>query len=180
MAQRTPIDGYTLITFAHDESLMRIYLENPLALLPFQVESLENFFKRTVFYCENGTDIDLIAQKLKDGDISIIAYFYNNNQDYDYCGIFDDVFVGLHNALSDLLNISIINKYNRLSMGYDNDDYYYDDEEEENIAYEDLDEEITRAGENQDFQIPGKYSREDLTDLGRAVDKIFEDKEEDN
>ena len=78
---------------------------------------MEKFFKRSIFYCPDNTDIIINAQKNTDDSINIIAYLSNQYQDYDFCGnTITNTFAALHTALAVIFDLSIKNAHPRRSI----------------------------------------------------------------
>lgn len=164
MANKTYVDEYTILTFNHNGSSAMIYIESPIDLKFFQIEMLENFFKRMLFYCESCTTIDINIQRLKHGDLYLIAYFNNKHQDYDFCGTFENMFMAIHNTLSSFFMLSINNEYPHASIN-DIDEHesgYYDDDEEE-------DENDDDDTADEDKNPESLYSHE----IGLVIDEIL-------
>lgn len=179
MANITYVDDYTMITFSHNNNSVMIYIENPMDLRFFQIEMLEGFFKRMMFYCGVGSSIDINIKRLKDDEVNIIGYFYNKNQDYDFCGTFENTFTALHNALSALFDLSVCNEHPYTSI--DNDyDYGSDDDYPDDDYPDDDDSDDGDIKENShEVKINDKKAK-DLAKLGKAIDAIFKNRDKKN
>jgi len=123
-----------MIIIRHKSSSAMIYIESPMELTFFQIDMLESFFQRMMFYCEDETHIDINIQHLTNGDFYAVGYFYNKNQNYDYCGTFENAYIAIHHVLSDFFNLSIGNNYLLASINNrpnDNDEDYHKDDNED-------------------------------------------------
>ncbi|MDO8669399.1 MAG: hypothetical protein Q7K65_03850 [Candidatus Buchananbacteria bacterium] len=166
MATITHVDEYVLIAFEHVNGSALIYIEEKINLTFFQIDMLENFFQRMMFYCGPETNIDINIQRLKDEEVNITGYFYNKNQDYDFCGTFESVFIAIHNALSDLFDLSVNNQEAYRSVNSDMGFVYSQSDETED----------SDVAEGQGVD---KSEKEKLTKLGQVIDEMFKNDDDD-
>lgn len=173
MASITYVNEYVLLAFEHNNRSAMIYIEKPIGLDFFQIDMLESFFKRMMFYCGVGSNIDINITRLKDEEVNIIGYFYNQNQNYDFGGTFDNVFIAIHNALSAMFYLSVNNEcsYDSVNSDLEGEGDYYNDETSEG------DEE---GQEESPPQKPKTKKEKDLRRLGKVIDEILGDQDEKN
>ncbi|MEK7072230.1 MAG: hypothetical protein AAB969_01525 [Patescibacteria group bacterium] len=174
MANITYVNEYVLLTFEHNSSSAVIYIAKPIGLDFFQIDMLESFFERIMFYCSVGSNIDINVTRLKNEEVNIIGYFYNKNQNYDFCGTFDNVFIAIHNALSAMFYLSVNNEFSYGSVNSDleGEGDYYDDETGES------DEEGQE--ESPPKKTKDKRQEKKLRQLGQAIDEILGDQDDKN
>ena len=148
-----------------------IYIQKPQKLTFFQIEILENFFKRMMYYIGLSSNIDVIIESLPDGEFNTVAYFYNNQQDYDFCANFPNQFMAVHSAFGALFEMSVNSQYDYDSINavtqYGED---YDDED-----YEETQETDQKKEKKPDPKTTKEKS--DLAKLGKIIDKILKNQE---
>jgi len=177
MAKIREVENYTLIIFEHSQSSAAIYLRRPQELALFQIDVLENFFKRIMYYIGLTTNIDIVIEQLPNDEVNVVAYLYNNQQDYDFCANFPRQFMAIHSALSSLFELSVSSRYN-----YDSVNTLTGNEEEDDYGdeyYKDgADREIDQAKEEgpnpQKSNSQGSDKpNEKLDRLGKIIDKML-------
>jgi len=107
-------DGFVILSFNYlDESddclnsSVEITIDYPLGLHPRQIKMLDDFFERIMSTYVGGIEIQIMVERLKSEEVSIVAYLFDDDKDYDFCGTFNSIFYALHTALSILFNLSI-------------------------------------------------------------------------
>src|SRR3989344_3109194 len=137
MAKIREVENYTLIIFEHSQSSAAIYLRRPQELALFQIDVLENFFKRIMYYIGLTTNIDIVIEQLPNDEVNVVAYLYNNQQDYDFCANFPSQFMAIHSALSSLFELSVNSQYDYDSINTAVQDEGEDDDDDQD--YEERD-----------------------------------------
>ncbi len=172
MSNITYIDNYAMLVFNHHNGSAVIYIDLPLELTFFQIDMIEDYFHRLIFCCGSDTHIEIDIERLNNGNITIVSYLYNKNQNFDVCGTFQKTFSGLHQVMSCLFNISIANLTTHASINFD----YVDDDEDENDSENQEDSEQDDDENDyppQEATPPRKIENLELTKLGRSIDKFL-------
>lgn len=169
MYQITEVDDYKLITFEHNKSSALIYVQKPQQLTFFQIEILENFFRRIIFYIGLESNLDVILEHLPNGEISVIAYFYNNQQDYDFSASFPSQFMAVHKAFSSLFEMSVYSQYGYDCINEDTDGDWADEEVGDYEKSQAMNQEKEKTPKSK----LSAGEKERLAELGRVIDKLL-------
>ena len=177
-------DGFVIMTFNYfDESNddlsshVEIIVDYPLGLHHKQIKILDDFFERIASQYIDGVEMLFMIERLKNGEIYIVAYLINEHQDYDFCGTFQTILYALHNALSTLFNLSVTNGSSFDSINADLPILQMIIEQVENQPEtEDVVEEEFENQPDPEIKpdLPPK-NQADLGALGQVVDDIFKD-----
>ena len=175
MAKIKEVENYTLITFEHNQSSALIYIRQPQELTLFQIDILENFFKRIMYYIGSATNIDIVIEPLPSDEFNVIAYLYNNQQDYDFCANFPNQFMAIHSALGSLFELSVNSQYDydSINNAIEGEEADYGDKD-----YEEFQETIQEKEKDPQPPISKKH-KDKLDKLGKMIDKILEDQDKD-